>query len=701
MPPQQQPVTDQDREAAKILRRMLQAQDRLDELSKTNVPQGYALIRETPDGGKIYRKPDGQLTFTSSGYATNNQAEIQRMIQGMAPGQARRAETNKQIVEQDGVRGAAASAIKGLPFIGEYFDEAVGMVTGDPRTTAALRETANAYQEQRPLETLGLQAGLGTVATLPFVPFQMAGRALQAAPTMTRAVLGGMGIGAAAGATEGAVSGFGAGEGTAQQRLPSAQTGAVIGGTLGGALGAAAAPVEAGVRSLLQLKSAPPDLLDLSKRVYAPGQPDPVGFITSAERALANPPARFRDAQKLTADQWRKFMREGGASKEAFTNQIEPALKSLGETGDITRQAFEEALARNRKTLQVNIEGVPGKFSNVNRDYSKYVAPGKSTNYRQEIIALPGLDYKSHNWNTEGAIGHVRTTDRNTATGEKVRHVEELQSDLHQEAAQLGYKNERSVADSAAIETKAKEAADRYTTWRQSQTPNVQSRTPLNVNRGDLIDSMSDPTGRELYRTAYELWKQSKGLKDKPPRAPLENWEEPFVRHALQQAAKDGMNIVTFPTHATLHKALKNEGTNAFYDERLPNTLERVAKSLGLKVERVDLNIGKPESMVAPGGRRRIQPSDPVDNPGGFDVMFKDKDTGSEWGVEQSFKFKEDAELYLAERQTNRNASVPAIRLTPEAKAELSKGVVMDAAGNASRNSKQSKPYQSGMGRPE
>ena len=78
MPPQypQNPqITDMDREAAKILRRMLQAQDRLDELSKTNVPQGYALIRETPDGGKIYRKPDGQLTFTSSGYATNNQAD--------------------------------------------------------------------------------------------------------------------------------------------------------------------------------------------------------------------------------------------------------------------------------------------------------------------------------------------------------------------------------------------------------------------------------------------------------------------------------------------------------------------------------------------------------------------------------------------------------------------------------------------------
>ena len=298
MPPQQQQVTDQDREAAKILRRMLQAQDRLDELSKTNVPQGYALVRETPDGGKIYRKPDGQLTFTSSGYATNNQAEIQRMIQGMMPAQARRTETNKQIVEQDGVRGAAVSAIKGIPFVGEYFDEAMGMVTGDPRTTAALRETANAYQEQRPLETFGLQAGLGTAATLPFVPLQAVGNALKAAPSMTRAVLGGMGVGAGAGAVEGAVSGFGAGEGTAQQRLPNAQTGAVIGGALGGTIGAAAAPVEAGIRNVLQskemqnwLKSVPADVIGAGLGTVAGGtlnltDANGDGVIDDADRML-------------------------------------------------------------------------------------------------------------------------------------------------------------------------------------------------------------------------------------------------------------------------------------------------------------------------------------------------------------------------------------------------------------------------------
>jgi len=338
MPPQDQELTDEDREAAKLLRRMLQAQAKLDEQAAGKAPAGYELIRETPDGGKIYRKPDGQLTFTSSGYATNNQAEIQRMIQGMAPGQARRAETNKQIVEQDGVRGAAASAIKGLPFIGEYFDEAVGAITGDPRAEAALRETTAAYEEQKPLEAMGLQMGLGTVATLPLVPFQAAGRALQAAPTMGRAVLGGLGIGAGAGAVEGAVSGFGAGEGTAEQRIPGAQTGAVIGGMLGGTIGALAAPVEMGVRNALQYFGNKP-VRDLAKQF---------GISPDAAKVVL---ASIQDGDLPTAQA--ALQRAGSSSMLAemtpATKNLLDAAIALGSGGDKAQQAL---LARNLRGEQ-------------------------------------------------------------------------------------------------------------------------------------------------------------------------------------------------------------------------------------------------------------------------------------------------------------------------------------------------------------
>lgn len=338
MPPQDQQPTDEDREAAKLLRRMLQAQAKLDAQGAANVPQGYSLVQETADGGKIYRKPDGQLTFTSSGYATNNQAEIQRMMQGETPGQARRTETQKQILEQSGGQAAALSAVKGIPFVGEYLDEAIGAVTGDPRQTAAAREMATAYQEQKPLEAFGGQAAMGAIATAPLIPFQAAGRAIQAAPTLGRQVLTGLGIGAGAGAAEGAVSGFGAAEGTAEQRLPGAGIGAGVGGVFGGALGALAAPVEMGVKNALQYFGNKP-VRDLAKQF---------GISPDAAKVVL---AAIQDNDITTAQA--ALQRAGSASMLAemtpSTKNLLDAAIALGSGGDRAQAAL---LSRNLRGEQ-------------------------------------------------------------------------------------------------------------------------------------------------------------------------------------------------------------------------------------------------------------------------------------------------------------------------------------------------------------
>ena len=206
---------------------------------------GGSVVRDTATGNMKYEEPGGA-------YYTTNKAEIERILQGEAPGQARRTETQKQILEQSGGQAAALSAVKGIPFVGEYLDEAIGAVTGDPRQTAAAREMATAYQEQKPVEAFGGQAALGTVATLPLIPFQAAGRAIQAAPTLLQGMLKVGGAGAVAGATEGAISGFGAGEGTAEERIPSAQSGALFGGGFGALLGAGSAPAKFAVENMVK-----------------------------------------------------------------------------------------------------------------------------------------------------------------------------------------------------------------------------------------------------------------------------------------------------------------------------------------------------------------------------------------------------------------------------------------------------------------
>jgi hypothetical protein len=310
-----------------------------------DVPAGYSVVKVVPEkNGMVYRSPDGKLAYVERGpdggvtYASNNEAEVQRIIQGEAPRQAQRTETQKQILEQSGGQAAALSAVKGIPFVGEYLDEAVGAMTGDPRTTAAMREMSTAYEEQKPLEAFGGQAALGAIATAPLIPFQAAGRAIQAAPTLLQGMFKVGGAGAVAGATEGAVASFGAGEGTAEQRLPSAGVGAGVGGLLGGTIGALAAPVEMGVKNALQYFGNKP-VRDLAKQF---------GISPDAAKVVL---AAIQDNDITTAQA--ALQRAGSASMLAemtpSTKNLLDAAIALGSGGDKAQAAL---LARNLRGEQ-------------------------------------------------------------------------------------------------------------------------------------------------------------------------------------------------------------------------------------------------------------------------------------------------------------------------------------------------------------
>lgn len=435
-------------------------------------------------------------------------------------------------------------------------------------------------------------------------------------------------------------------------------------------------------------RSRAPELgLENDARVFGPGQPDDLGFITSAERAIANPPKRFRDAKALSADQWRKLLREGGATNEVFTWQVEPALKALadaGVTGDITRGQMIEAMARHRVRMRM-AEQSPHTFGDAPFDpsvpgtpetqYSDYIASGPASHYRQEVIVAEGVDFKSHNWNAKGALGHIRTT-RRKAGGQTVLHVEELQSDLHQEGAKHGYRNGQSATreDIRAAEAESTKAAHAYEAWwRINETAPRDPRTAADVA------SIADATGRERARTLIEVRRRLADIYDiraRPPRAPMESWEEPFVRHALQTAAAEGIDTVTFPTHGTLHGALQNEGTKKFYDERLPNTIARVAKSLGLKVETV-----------------RVPLTDrPAKDTAATIAGLNDAISDIERGIRRSRPGELQKLKRLLVDAESGGTEVPAIRLTREAKAELLRGVVAYSQGSPTGRAQPSPP---------
>ncbi|MEM6898464.1 MAG: hypothetical protein AAF583_01655 [Pseudomonadota bacterium] len=424
-------------------------------------------------------------------------------------------------------------------------------------------------------------------------------------------------------------------------------------------------------------------LLDEDARVYGSGSPDPFGFITSAERALSNPPPRFRDAKALTAEQWRKYFTEAQVGKEGFDFLIEPALASIDRSAnqDITKEEITEAIARQRPEIIVEdrirgqynrtpffgqiaqefslsgSKGLRERFANYaaghgfvrseqrkksgpETGYKDYISRGPSSRYEQQLIIMPdaAAGFRSHNWFSKGVIGHIRSTLRRSDKG-KVVFVDELQSDLHQDGALRGYdgdgrfdKLDKQIDVAKEENRVAREAWERWQDDPQLNTDFV----PIST-RAQYI---SDDTGRELRSTYSGTYRTLQALlaergKVQPPRAPGRDWEKPFIRRALQRGIEERRNIVAFTSYETLNFQLQTEGTKKFYDQRMPAHIRKVAKELGAEVIKVKVKGQKSQVLaikLTPKAKAKLaegnvlfQPDGEnaravVDIPGGFGV---------------------------------------------------------------------------------
>jgi hypothetical protein len=190
----------------------------------------------TDDGGRIYDTPEG-LVFTSPGYSTSDQKVIREIIEqqkkkgGKTPREMAESRIRQDILGQAPIASRGAAAIQGLPFVGEYVDELIGLAS--PRIQQNVRAAQSAMSEEYPITTGALQTGTAIAATAPFLPARVAGTALEKA-------LKTGGLGAVFGGAEGGVSGYGRGE-TPEQRMESAESGAKWGAG-GGAAGGFLSP---------------------------------------------------------------------------------------------------------------------------------------------------------------------------------------------------------------------------------------------------------------------------------------------------------------------------------------------------------------------------------------------------------------------------------------------------------------------------
>ena len=296
-----------------------------DKISARRSQLSEKVIATTKDGGRVIETANG-LAFTSPGYSTTNPDQIAKIMEGATPADVSMSGFDRQTIAQHPIASRAAKAVQGVPFAGEWADEAVGAVS--KQAGAAMRASQNAMDREIPGQSTALQIGGGIAGAIPMAIAAGPSIVGRAVSPLGRVVAGGL-AGAAGGGVEGAISGAGAGNDGS--RADSAMQRGVVGALIGGAVGGAVPIVSAGIRKLVErIKSS-----DVSTIARELSISDDAARVV--RRAIENDDLDAAEAAIRRAG-GRAMLADAGQGTQAL---LDASIATGGKGGRIAREAID------------------------------------------------------------------------------------------------------------------------------------------------------------------------------------------------------------------------------------------------------------------------------------------------------------------------------------------------------------------------
>lgn len=240
--------------------------------------------------------------------------------------------------------------------------------------------------------------------------------------------------------------------------------------------------------------------------------------------------------------------------------------------------------------------------------------------------------YKSSHWDEPNILAHIRMNDRDIG-GKKSLHLEEIQSDWHQQGRDKGYKN--NLSDTETAELKKLRAKIEDGTMNRDEAVRVAELENKKANYGGVPDAPFKKNWHELalkrmireaaekgydrlswtpgeaQAARYNLSKQVDSVwwspeggyfqasKNGHPVISKENVTKDQLPDLIGKEAAD--RLINKPTKISdLGKAKRNqlegedlkiggEGMKGFYDQIIPKALEKLGKEHGIKVKQTAL----------------------------------------------------------------------------------------------------------------
>lgn len=310
--------------------------------------------------------PEGFVFDPETGAMVDTKAVAERESQGVL----------------DTLANFGAASVRGIPFLGEYFDEIAG--GGDPVRTAIARERTKGFEERNPVASTAGKLGAGMALAVPLGMAAGPAAAAYAPASLGARAVAGIGLGGLGGALEGGISGYGAGT-TPDERASEAARRAGWGGAVGGAVGGVAPVIGAGVNAVTKRIA---DAMTIGKKAKAAGL-----SRESTDAVLRAMDADMTDegAARVASMGQDAMLADAGPSAASL---LDTAMQRGGVGGRIARNAIEGRAVEANKRLSATMDdvlGVPVGAKAGARDIAKSSAPARSAAY--DLAYSRPIDY--------------------------------------------------------------------------------------------------------------------------------------------------------------------------------------------------------------------------------------------------------------------------------------------------------------------
>ena len=335
---------------AEKARRQQSAQGVSPETSAPNVPEGMVFIpgKDGREGYYLDTKAEAELEAKKGGLGNH-------------------------------MMGLAGQALEGVPFAGEYLDEASGFIDeklmgGTPGLVENRVRAANdQFEKDHPYQSMGANLAGGLAVAAPLAVGAAPSIAGRLPTSMAGKMATGAGFGLAGGAAEGVVSGYGSGTTEAERRANAINRG-LIGAGMGGFLGAAAPVAAKGAENLIGYIKGRTTKAAANDLGVSPEAADVVSRMVNNDGGEAAV-ARIADAGSdgMIAD-----------AGPATAGLLDATIQGAGPSGRIARDAITERSAAAGREIRSSLDqflGKPRGLKEAGRDIAKSSSAARQKAY--------------------------------------------------------------------------------------------------------------------------------------------------------------------------------------------------------------------------------------------------------------------------------------------------------------------------------